>query len=62
MEFTEDNFFLGLGGVPENKWLSVSPFTVSLQEYNIVKEYRSQFELPSSTEYFISPIEQRTGD
>lgn len=32
--FTDSNFFLGLGGVPNNKWFSISPFTVSLREDN----------------------------
>ena len=30
-EFDDDeNFFLGVGGVPETSWLSISPFTVDL--------------------------------
>ena len=29
-EFSETNYFLGLGGVPNDKWLSISPFTVPL--------------------------------
>ena len=61
-EFSESNFFLGLGGIPETKWLSISPFTVPLQEYNLIEEYGAQFEIPKSTDYFISPPHLRTAD
>ena len=53
--FSKQNFFLGLGGVPESKWFSVSPLTVPLQDYNVIEQYKAQFEIPESTEYFISP-------
>ena len=27
-EFSKSNYFLGMGGVPNGKWLSIGPFTV----------------------------------
>ena len=53
--FSKQNFFLGLGGVPASKWFSVSPFTVPLQDYNVIEQYKAQFQIPERTEYFISP-------
>ena len=42
-EFSKDNYFLGLGGVPETKWFSVSPVSVPMREYNVVKRFDAEF-------------------
>ena len=61
-EFTEDSFFLGLGGVPANRWLSISPFTVPLVQFNKIESLTAEFQFDPVTEYYISPPELSVGD
>ena len=60
--FSNSNFFLGLGGVPNNKWFSISPFTVSLQEDNRISSFFAEFDMPALTEYYLSPPAMRVSD
>ena len=61
-EFSEANYFLGLGGVPNDKWLSISPRIVSLKPYDKIKTFEPSFELASVTDYYISPPGMKNGD
>ena len=54
-EFSDNNFFLGLGGVPEGRWSAISPFTVPLKVYDEVRSFEPEFTIPPLTEYHISP-------
>ena len=40
------NYFIGLGGAPADKWLSISPITVPLRAHNKIKSFKPSDELP----------------
>ena len=51
----DDNFFLGLGGTPKGKWVSIAPMQVELIPDNTVLDLVPQFELDTIYEYYLSP-------
>ena len=56
----KSNYFIGLGGAPQDKWLSISPITVPLRAQNKIESFYPSKELPALVDYYVSPPSMRT--
>ena len=59
LEFNRENFLLGFEGVPDQKWLAVSPFTVVLRDFYGIESLDPAFEVAPITEYYLSPASKK---
>ena len=61
-EFNEDNYFVGLAGVPNDGWISVSPFTVRLRQFDVLESFSPSYQFEEVTDVYISPPAMKIDD
>ena len=59
LEFDREKFLLGFEGVPDQKWLAVSPLTVVLRDFYGLESLDPSFEVAPITEYYLSPASKK---